>query len=137
MELCDKNVLELATLMRKKEISSREITESVFKRIEDREDKINAFITTSRKNAFKQADEADKRFKNKNNDIPFLNGIPVAIKDILCTREIRTTCGSKILENFIPTYNATAVEKIIDNGAVIVGKPIWMNSAWVLPRKTV
>ncbi len=121
MELCDRNAAELALMLKKGKTTSREITESVFKRIDQREGDINAFITTTREIALKQADEADKRFKNKEKVSP-LNGIPVAIKDILCTKGIRTTCGSKILESFTPTYNATAVDRILKQGAVIVGK---------------
>ena len=121
IELCDRNAVELTHLLRKGEVSSREITESVFKRIDEREETINAFITTTRETAFKQADQADQRFR-KGGEVSPLNGIPIAIKDLLCTEGIRTTCGSKILENFIPTYNATAVSKVFEAGAVLVGK---------------
>ena len=108
-------------MLRKGEVSAREITESVFERIDSREETINAFITTTRETAFKQADEADKKF-HQGGDIPLLTGIPIAIKDILCTKSIKTTCGSKILKDFIPTYNATAVCKVLEAGAVLVGK---------------
>jgi len=121
MELCDRNAAELALMLKKGQTTSREITESVFRRIDQREGGLNAFITTTREIALKQADDADKRFKNKEK-IPPLNGIPVAIKDILCTKGIRTTCASKILDSFIPTYNATAVDRILKQGAVMVGK---------------
>lgn len=108
-------------MLRKGDISAREIIESVFERIGEREETINAFITTTREIAFKQAEEADAKFR-QGGDIPLLTGIPVAVKDLLCTKGIKTTCGSKILENFVPTYNATAVKKILDAGAVLVGK---------------
>ena len=108
-------------MLRKGEVSAREIIESVFERIDSREETINAFITTTRETAFKQADEADKKF-HQGGDIPLLTGIPIAIKDILCTKSIKTTCGSKILKDFIPTYNATAVCKVLEAGAVLVGK---------------
>ena len=121
MELCDKSALELASMLRKGETSSREITESVFKRIEEREKDINAFITTTYESALRQADKADRRLRKKE-PAPLLTGIPIAVKDILCTKGIRTTCGSKILEDFLPTYNATAVNRILNDGAVIVGK---------------
>jgi aspartyl-tRNA(Asn)/glutamyl-tRNA(Gln) amidotransferase subunit A len=121
MELCDRTALELAGMLREKEVSSREITESVFKRIEEKEKTINAYITETRDIALEQADNADRRLKN-GGAVPFLNGIPVAVKDILCTKGIRTTCGSKILYNFIPTYNATAVERVLADGAVLIGK---------------
>ncbi|MFC1840341.1 Asp-tRNA(Asn)/Glu-tRNA(Gln) amidotransferase subunit GatA [Thermodesulfobacteriota bacterium] len=121
MELCDKSATELSLLLRKKEVSSREITESVFKRIETRDVAVNAYITKTRDIALEQADKADKRFSEGEAASP-LNGIPVALKDNLCTQGIRTTCASKILENYIPTYNATAVEKVLADGAVITGK---------------
>ena len=121
MELCGMSAVVLATLLRKGEISSREITESVFKRIGEREKTLNAYITTVKDSALKQAAQADEKFR-KDNKLPLLAGIPIAVKDILCTKGIRTTCGSKILENFIPTYNATAVERVLKDGAVLIGK---------------
>ncbi len=121
MELCDKSAVELSGLLKKREISSRELTESVFKRIDEKEAVINAYITQTRDIALKQADEADKRFASGEETSP-LNGIPVALKDNLCTRDIKTTCASKILENFVPTYNGTAIEKALSDGMVITGK---------------
>lgn len=121
MELCDLSASELAGMLRKWEISSRDITDSVFRRIDEKERTINAYITMTREQALEQADLADKRFR-EGKRIPLLNGIPIAIKDILCTRGIKTTCGSNILNNFIPTYHATAVEKVLRNGAVLIGK---------------
>jgi aspartyl-tRNA(Asn)/glutamyl-tRNA(Gln) amidotransferase subunit A len=121
MDLCDKSAAQLARMLRKGKTSSREITESVLRRIDGREQAVNAFITISRETALKQADQADKRFKS-NEKPPLLNGIPIAVKDILCTRGIRTTCGSNILNNFIPTYNATAVDRVLRDGAVMIGK---------------
>lgn len=121
MELCDRSASELAVMLRKREVSSREITESVLKRIDEKEDTINAYITTTGETALRQADLADSRFR-KGKRVPLLNGIPIAVKDLLCTNGIRTTCGSKILSDFVPTYNATAVEKILGDGAVLIGK---------------
>ena len=121
MELCDLSASDLAGMLRKREISSREITESVFKRIDEKEEAINAYITTTRQTALEQAEQADKRFGN-GKKTPLLNGIPIAIKDILCTQGIRTTCGSNILSKFIPTYSATAVQKVLEDGAVLIGK---------------
>lgn len=121
MALCDKSALELSRMLRKRDITSREITDSVFQRMDEKESLINAFITTTRDMAFQQANEADTTLRS-GKDIFILTGIPIAIKDILCTRGIKTTCGSKILEKFIPTYNATAVEHVFRHGAVLVGK---------------
>jgi aspartyl-tRNA(Asn)/glutamyl-tRNA(Gln) amidotransferase subunit A len=121
MELCDKSAMSLAAMLRKREASSREITESVFKRIEEREKTLNAYVTTAKESALKQADQVDEKF-SKGENLPLLAGIPLAVKDILCTKGIRTTCGSKILDNFVPTYNATAVDRVLKDGAVIIGK---------------
>jgi aspartyl-tRNA(Asn)/glutamyl-tRNA(Gln) amidotransferase subunit A len=108
-------------MLRKGEISSREITESALKRIDEKEDIVNAFITVNRKEALKAARLADDRFRKKEKVSP-LNGIPIAIKDNLCTKGIRTTCGSKILDNYIPPYDATTVKKVLQSGAVLIGK---------------
>jgi aspartyl-tRNA(Asn)/glutamyl-tRNA(Gln) amidotransferase subunit A len=121
MALCDKSALELSRMLKKGDTSSREITESVSQRINEKEPLINAFITTTRDLAFQQANEADKRLRS-GKDVSALTGIPIAIKDILCTKGIRTTCGSKILENFVPTYNATVVDRVLSHGAVLTGK---------------
>jgi len=121
MELCDRSASELAKMLRSKEVSSVEITESVFRRIDEREKMINAFITVTRDMAFQQAAEADERIRRGETVSP-LNGIPVAVKDILCTKGIRTTCGSRMLDNYIPPYDATVVKNVLDEGAVLVGK---------------
>ena len=121
MQLCDRSATELARMLRKRQVSSREITESVLKRVDEKEDSINAFITVTPEIALKQADLADRRFR-ENNRVPLLNGIPIAIKDNMCTLGIRTTCGSKILENYVPPYDATAAAKVLQTGAVLIGK---------------
>jgi aspartyl-tRNA(Asn)/glutamyl-tRNA(Gln) amidotransferase subunit A len=121
MELCDQSASELLRLLGSGEVRSRDITESVLRRIDEREETTNAYITVTRDAALKQADAADRRLREKKR-IPALNGIPVAVKDILCTRGIRTTCASKILGDYIPPYDATAVRKVLRAGAVMVGK---------------
>jgi aspartyl-tRNA(Asn)/glutamyl-tRNA(Gln) amidotransferase subunit A len=121
MELCDRSASELNHLLTRREVSSKEITESVFNRIEERETTVHAYITINREDAIKQADLADARFQ-KNQRISLLDGIPIAIKDNMCTRGIRTTCGSKILESYTPPYDATAVRKVLNSGAVLLGK---------------
>ncbi|MFC1825613.1 amidase, partial [Thermodesulfobacteriota bacterium] len=94
---------------------------SVLQRIDEKEELINAFITVTPEKALKLADLADSRFIKKGR-ISRLNGIPIAIKDNLCTRGVRTTCGSKILGDYIPPYDASAVDKILKSGAVFIGK---------------
>ena len=121
MELCDQNAFELAKRLRRGEVTSRQITESVLQRIDEREGTVNAYITLTREMALHQADLADRRLRDGKR-VPLLNGIPIAIKDILCTKGIKTTCASKILGNYVPPYDATAVKKVLRAGAVPLGK---------------
>lgn len=120
MELYQLSAHKLHEMLVNKEITSREATESVLKRIEQVEDRIHAFITLTPELAMQQAALADAHIQMGNAGP--LTGIPLAIKDLICTRGVRTTCGSHILENFIPTYDATVIEKLKEAGAVIVGK---------------
>ncbi len=121
MELCDLNASELAKMLKKGDVSSREITESVFKKIDEKEGTVHAFLTMTKKQALKQADMADERIR-KGKRVSILNGIPIAIKDNICTQGIPTTCGSKILHNYIPPYSATVVKRVLRSGAVLIGK---------------
>jgi aspartyl-tRNA(Asn)/glutamyl-tRNA(Gln) amidotransferase subunit A len=121
MELCDRSAFELSEMLKKGDVSSRQITESALKRADDKERTFNAFITLSPEAALRQADEADKRLLTGEGISP-LTGIPIAIKDNICTRGIRTTCGSNILKDFVPTYSATAVQRVLNAGAVLIGK---------------
>lgn len=122
MALCDENAVTLARLLRKRDLSARELTESVFERIDERDGTINAFITLDREQALAAAERADRRLKDPDTPPAPLTGIPLAIKDNLCTRGIRTTCASRILEDHVPAYDATAVRRVIEAGAVVVGK---------------
>jgi len=108
-------------MLKKKEVSSREVTESVLARIHEKESLLRAYITTTRELALKQADLADKRFRREESLSP-LDGIPVSVKDVLCTKGIKTTCGSAILKDYIPPYDATAVKGLMKSGAVLIGK---------------
>ncbi|MBL4902117.1 MAG: Asp-tRNA(Asn)/Glu-tRNA(Gln) amidotransferase subunit GatA [Desulfocapsa sp.] len=101
-------------------ISSRELTISCLDRIKSVDEDICSFISVTEEEALKQADAADKLIGAGTTDP--LCGIPFSMKDLLCTKGVRTTCGSKILENFVPPYDATVVEKLKNQGAVIVGK---------------
>jgi len=120
MELYQLTAHELHEMIRRREVSCREVTESVLRRIEKVEDRIHAYITLTPDLAMEQAAAADARLQ-KGETGP-LTGIPLAIKDVICTQGIRTTCGSHILGNFIPTYDATVIEKLKAAGAVFVGK---------------
>jgi len=107
-------------LLKAKKLSSVELTKACLERIKEVEPKLKALVSTTEELAISQAQKADQRIAK--GDIGPLTGIPVVLKDVLCTRGIKTTCSSKMLENFIPPYDATAVEKLNDCGAVTVGK---------------
>ena len=120
MNLHTLTIAKARKLLDKKEISSVELTSAFLDRIETLDDRIAAFITVDRNNALAQAEKADKVIAN--GDAMDFTGIPVALKDVLCTKGVKTTCGSKILENFIPEYDATVVEKFKAQDAVLIGK---------------
>jgi aspartyl-tRNA(Asn)/glutamyl-tRNA(Gln) amidotransferase subunit A len=120
MELYNKPIHELQSLLTKGEISAVELCKSVFQRIDQVEPQIEAFITQNRAQALMQAQEADKRLAT--GEAGPLCGIPLAIKDVLCTEGLRTTAGSKILETYIPPYDATVIRKLKEQGCVLVGK---------------
>lgn len=120
MELYQLTAHQLHEMLKRRAITSREVTESVLKRIAEVEDRIHAYITLLPDLAMKQAALADDRL-DKGEAEP-LTGIPLAIKDLICSQGVRTTCGSHILDNFIPPYDATVIEKLKAAGAVFVGK---------------
>jgi aspartyl-tRNA(Asn)/glutamyl-tRNA(Gln) amidotransferase subunit A len=104
-----------------KRTSAREIATDYYKRIAQGNSKLNAFLTLSEKRAYAQADRIDMLVAT-GQPLPPLAGVPMAIKDTISTRDVRTTCGSKILDNYIPPYDATAVLRLEAAGAVILGK---------------
>ncbi len=104
-----------------KKISARELCSDFYKRIEARNPELNAFLALSPQRANRQADKVDALVA-AGKPLPPLAGVPVAIKDVISTRGITTTCGSKILENYVPPYDATAVERLDAAGAIILGK---------------
>ncbi len=109
-----------AEKLRKREVSSAELTQFFLKRIEKLDPQYNSFITTCNEQALAQANAADALLAK--GDAPALCGIPIAHKDIFCTRGVLTTCGSKMLANFVPPYNATSVENFARAGTVTLGK---------------
>ena len=120
MKLYDLTIRQSHELLKKGEVSSIELTKAVLERISQVEEKLHAIVTVTEELALRQAEQADERIRS--GDSTPLTGIPALLKDNMCTKGIRTTCSSRMLENFVPPYNATVVEKLGDAGLVIVGK---------------
>ncbi|MGB6265351.1 MAG: amidase, partial [Candidatus Acidiferrales bacterium] len=107
--------------LRAKKISARELAADFYKRIAARNPEINAYLALSPERAYAQADRVDASIARGADPGP-LAGVPIAVKDVLSTTGVITTCGSKILENYVPPYDATAIERLEQAGAVILGK---------------
>jgi aspartyl-tRNA(Asn)/glutamyl-tRNA(Gln) amidotransferase subunit A len=124
--LTDLTVIEAVRLLQEGRVSSRELTTAVLERIDHLEPALHAFITFTPDQALAQADAADQYFvdwkRSPQGPLPALLGLPMAIKDVLCVENMRCTCGSRILEDFVPPYTATAVERLLQAGIVVVGK---------------
>jgi aspartyl-tRNA(Asn)/glutamyl-tRNA(Gln) amidotransferase subunit A len=120
-ELHQLTIHEAHGLLKQRKISSTELTKSVLKRIVEIEGKVHACVTIVEDIALKEAKKVDDYIKTAHEITP-LTGIPTLIKDVICTRGIRTTCSSKMLENFVPPYDATVIGKLKAQKAVIVGK---------------
>ncbi len=115
-----KTVAELTKGLHSKKYSSEELTREFLKRIKTLDKKLNSFITVTEEIALQRAQQADKQIaQNKANP---LTGIPIAHKDLFCTKDIKTSCGSKMLDNFIAPYDATVVERLQQAGMVLIGK---------------
>lgn len=121
MELYSLTATELAKMLREKKISALELTNSVFERINNVEDKINSYVTLTEQLAIEKAKNVDEMFA-KGEDLPLLAGIPIGIKDNICTKDILTTCSSKMLHNFEPPYNASVIENLNNQHFVMTGK---------------
>lgn len=116
----DNTIAELGSALKNKKISSKELTQLYLGRIKTHDKKFNSFITITEEYALQQAVLADKKIADGKGGP--LTGIPIAQKDIFCTQGIKTTCGSKMLDNFISPYNATSVAQLNDAGCVLLGK---------------
>ncbi len=123
MELYSLAISEARDLLDKREISVNDLVNSIYQRIDAVEEKVKAFITVTKDNAIKMADEAQKKVElSETQSAKSMLGIPLAIKDNICTKGIRTTCSSKILDNFVPPYESTVTSKLIARGYILIGK---------------
>jgi len=120
-ELTNLTVSELLTGLRNRDFSSRELTEAFLSRIDTLEPALHTFITLTPELALARADRADGILKEQDTPPP-LTGLPLAVKDVLCLEGVRCTCGSRILENFIPPFTATTVRRLLEAGIVPMGK---------------
>ena len=121
MDLTKLTIAELQEQLRKRAVTAREIAEAHLKRINERDPQVKAFLRLSPERALEQAAAID-RMVEKKQPLPPLAGVPMAIKDVIATRDVPTTAGSRILENYRPPYDATAVARLEQAGAVILGK---------------
>src|SRR3990167_3132179 len=120
MDLHKLTIKQAKDALKKKEVTAEQLTKACLNRIQALEPKLNAFVTTLGEEAISEAKKADQKIA-EGVDLPLL-GIPVAIKDNFCTQDIRTTASSKVLDNFIPPYDATVVVRLKEAGVVILGK---------------
>jgi len=121
MNITELTVHELKEKLEKKELTSYEITKAYIEKIEEKEKDVQAFVTTLEKDALEKAEEIDKKIAN-GEIIEKLAGIPIGIKDNICTKGVKTTCSSKMLENFVAPYDATVMEKINSENLINLGK---------------
>ena len=121
MDIAKMTALELGKAIKNKEISVKDAVLSVFDAIEKKDKDINAYVSLCKEEALKKADEIQKKIDDGSLSSP-IAGVPVSIKDNICTKGIKTTCSSKILGDFKPPYNATVIEKLENAGAIVIGK---------------
>lgn len=121
MDLTTLTIKDLSVDLKNKKVSSVEVTKEFLKRIGELDGKVNSFMTVLNDEALKMAEEADKRIASGDN-VTALTGVPIGLKDIFNMKDVRTTCSSKILENFISPYDSTVAAKLKSAGAVILGK---------------
>jgi aspartyl-tRNA(Asn)/glutamyl-tRNA(Gln) amidotransferase subunit A len=121
IKLYELTATEAASKIRNQELTAEEYLLSIFNRISEIEDKIHAFVTLIKDQATEKAKETDKNIR-KQKKMGLLAGVPVALKDVICTHGVRTTCSSRMLKDYVPPYDATVVEKLNNEGAIIIGK---------------
>lgn len=120
MNILNLSISKIRELVKKREISCTELVTSLLKSVDEKDKDIKSYLYINEK-SLEEAKVVDENI-NKSNEVRALEGVPIAIKDNICTKGIPTTCASKSLENFIPSYDATVIKKLKDNGAIIFGK---------------
>jgi aspartyl-tRNA(Asn)/glutamyl-tRNA(Gln) amidotransferase subunit A len=125
-EFVELTLAEIMVALRQGKITSCELTQAYLERIQRLEPWLHAFLYQAGEQALEKAEAADQRLadwrRDPTNQLPGLHGIPLAIKDVLCVQDMPCTCGSRILEGFIPAYHATSVERLLAAGAIVIGK---------------
>lgn len=121
MSICRKTIKETADLLKKKDIGAVELTREYLKKISDKNKEINCYVSVCEETAIESAVRAQKLL-DSGDSVSQLCGIPMGIKDNICTKDIRTTCASKMLESFIPPYSSTVYDRLVNQGAVMLGK---------------
>lgn len=121
MELTRLGAWEMKELLKKGEVSSEELVKAHLDKIEAMDKDLNAFITVNGENAIQTARKVDKKIKN-GEETGLLSGIPIGIKDNIMTKDLRTTCGSRMLEDFVPPFDATVIRRILNEDGIVIGK---------------
>jgi aspartyl-tRNA(Asn)/glutamyl-tRNA(Gln) amidotransferase subunit A len=121
-QVCSLSLRQLRDAVKRRSLSFKEIAEAYLERIDEAEPELKAFVTPADESTVAQAADLDDRLAKGDLRLGYLTGLPIGIKDNIVTRNIRTTCGSRILDNWVPPYDSTAVRKLKANEALLFGK---------------